>query len=63
MRLTIEDDGVGFDAETVETRGHGLKNMEARVRKLGGRLEVTSEPGHGTRIVCDVLQEQKHAGT
>lgn len=62
VRLTIEDDGVGFDAETVETRGHGLKNMEARVRKLGGRLEVTSEPGHGTRIVCDVLEEQKHAG-
>jgi signal transduction histidine kinase len=57
VRLTVEDDGVGFDAGTVRGHGHGLNNMETRARKLGGRLEVMSEPGHGTRVVCDLPQE------
>ncbi len=63
VRLVVEDDGVGFRLSTISQTGHGLRNMEARVRKLGGRLEVTSELGHGTRVVCDLPQERKHAGT
>ena len=39
---------------TVQRHGHGLKNMETRVRKLGGHLEVMSGVGQGTRIVCDL---------
>jgi len=62
VRLMVEDDGTGFLLSQVNQTGHGLKNMEARIRKLGGRLEVTSEPGHGTRVVCDVPREQEHAG-
>ena len=61
MRLTVEDDGVGFDAETVQEHGHGLKNMEARARKLGGQLAVLSARGRGTRIVCAIPQEPLHA--
>jgi signal transduction histidine kinase len=63
VRLTVEDDGVGFAAGTVRGRGHGLNNMETRARKLGGRLQVISEPGHGTRIVCDLPQERNDATT
>ena len=61
VRLTVEDDGVGFDPRTVQGHGQGLNNMQTRVRKLGGRLEVMSGPGHGTRIVCDLLQEESDA--
>jgi len=61
VRLIVEDDGVGFDIATVRAGGHGLRNMGARARKLGGRLEVVSEPGRGTRIVCDLPQEPLHA--
>jgi signal transduction histidine kinase len=50
----VEDDGVGFDAATVHSHGHGLKNMEKRARTLGGRLEVRSNPGYGTQMVCDL---------
>jgi len=58
VRLTVEDDGVGFDPSTIQGQGHGLNNMEKRARKLGGRFQVMSEPGRGTRIVCDLPQER-----
>ncbi|MGQ0812350.1 MAG: sensor histidine kinase [Nitrospiraceae bacterium] len=61
IRLVVEDDGVGFHAATVPEHGHGLRNMEARARRLGGRLDVISKPGQGTRIVCDLPQESLHA--
>jgi signal transduction histidine kinase len=54
VRLMVEDDGVGFDAAIVHSHGHGLKNMEKRARTLGGRLEVRSNPGYGTQMVCDL---------
>jgi signal transduction histidine kinase len=56
IRLMVEDDGVGFDAATTNRHGHGLKNMEKRARALGGRCEVRSDPGHGTRIECHLPQ-------
>ena len=50
--LTIEDDGVGFDPERPPGAGHhGLANMRARAPAIGGRLEIQSRPGGGTRIV------------
>ena len=63
VRLTVEDDGVGFHPATAQTHGHGLKNMEARAKKMGGRLEVTSESSKGTRVVCELPQESLHAPT
>lgn len=63
VRLTVEDDGVGFHPPTVQQHGHGLKNMEARARKLGGLFKVTSEPGQGTCVVCELPQESLHAPT
>jgi signal transduction histidine kinase len=44
----VADDGVGF-AQSQPTEG-GLGRMVDRVRALGGRLEIESEPGHGTRV-------------
>ncbi len=50
VTLTVQDDGAGFDARIV--RGLGLLGMEERVRRLGGRLRVDSQPGQGTRITA-----------
>ena len=52
LRLTVTDDGRGFDvgAATGSTGHFGLKSMEARVRALGGAFSVESEPGRGTRV-------------
>jgi len=50
-RLTFEvaDDGRGFDTASV-IRGAGLTNMTDRIDALGGRLEMVSSPGGGTRV-------------
>jgi signal transduction histidine kinase len=52
LRLTVTDDGDGFDVDAASPApGHfGLKSMDARVRAVGGVLTIDSEPGRGTRV-------------
>lgn len=53
IRLTVADDGVGFDRGAVlgDARRHlGIAGMEERVALLGGRLEIVSRPGSGTTV-------------
>jgi two-component system NarL family sensor kinase len=51
-RLTVEDDGRGFDGEIEE--GHlGLLLLADLAREAGGRLEVTSSRPNGTRICVE----------
>jgi signal transduction histidine kinase len=47
--MTITDDGVGFNVETVR-KGNGLKNLHARAEMIGAGLTLTSRPGEGTTI-------------
>lgn len=49
---TIEDDGRGFriDAAAAPPSGLGLIGMRERARNAGGKLEIDSEPGGGTRV-------------
>jgi signal transduction histidine kinase len=48
VSVTVRDDGAGFDTRFL--RGLGLLGMEERVRRLGGRLKISSEPGRGTQV-------------
>jgi signal transduction histidine kinase len=51
--LEISDDGQGFDLSKMSvTLGHGLSNMHTRARKVGGDVEITSEPGIGTTVLA-----------
>lgn len=50
LRITIEDDGVGFDAARTYPGHLGLTSMHERVSQLGGVLTVTSAPGSGTTV-------------
>ena len=52
LRVSIEDDGKGFDASRV--RGLGLVGMNERVSQLGGVLKVESDPAQGTRLRVDL---------
>jgi len=54
--LTVADDGVGFDPAdpALRARRLGLTSMEERARALGGRLEIDSRPGEGTRVRLEV---------
>jgi signal transduction histidine kinase len=49
LDFTVIDDGEGFDTALV-ARGAGLTNMADRIDALGGKLEVVSTPGDGTRV-------------
>jgi signal transduction histidine kinase len=63
VKLIISDNGVGFDARKPRAAGHqGLVNMRARASSVGGRLDVQSEPGFGTRIIVDVPRREAPTG-
>jgi signal transduction histidine kinase len=57
VRLTIRDNGSGFDVEQRRLKGLGFSQMDARVRKIGGRLEIQSTVGRGTCISADIYPE------
>lgn len=50
VRLSIRDNGIGFDVMAKKQTSYGLVSMEERVSELGGSLNVASAPGKGTRI-------------
>jgi signal transduction histidine kinase len=55
IRVSVEDNGVGFDASGVETHwdessGFGLFSIRERLNQFGGGFEIDSEPGRGPRI-------------
>jgi signal transduction histidine kinase len=66
--LEVEDDGKGFEPATVERprpsgEGLGLLGMRERLSLLGGRLEIESEPGQGTRVVAVLPLDGRHGGS
>jgi len=52
VRVSIQDDGIGFSAGPGQRRGYGLANMEARAKRLGGTLRIHSRIGRGTQITA-----------
>jgi two-component system NarL family sensor kinase len=57
VSLSISDDGLGFDTEAVQAhpeRGIGLRNMRERLEAIGGHLEISARPGHGTQIEAEL---------
>lgn len=59
LRVTISDNGIGFDLETVlrdpEKWDHfGIKGILERARLVGGEGHVQSTPGKGTKIIVEV---------
>lgn len=58
VRLDVVDDGRGFDPARLEAPGvdggYGLRAMRARLRELGGGLDVESAPGDGTALSAHV---------
>lgn len=53
VRLTVADDGRGFDPAAV-SGGYGLRGMHERVRQAGGTITVESAPGEGTVVRAEV---------
>jgi len=59
MRMTLTDDGVGFDPQTVfaDTTHWGFAIMRERARALGATLEIQSAPNAGTKIILRMARQ------
>jgi signal transduction histidine kinase len=61
--LVVQDDGAGFDPESVEEGHYGLQIMRERAASVGGQLLIDSSPGRGTRVTLSTpTEEQKPLG-
>jgi signal transduction histidine kinase len=57
IRITVEDDGIGFNPAELgraEFPRFGLSAMRERAESVGGRLQLDSAPGEGTRVTIEV---------
>jgi two-component system sensor histidine kinase DegS len=54
VALEVADDGRGFATDTQAPGRFGLVGVSERVQLLGGKIEVRSAPGAGTRIAVTV---------
>lgn len=59
VRLIIEDDGVGFDADVIARRARrerrlGLAGIQERAAILGGSVDIESAPNRGTTVFVNV---------
>lgn len=64
VRCVVADDGGGFvlaDVASRAERGLGLIGIEERLAPLGGKLEIDSAPGSGTRLIVTIPLEHDGA--
>jgi signal transduction histidine kinase len=59
VRVTIRDDGVGFDVTEIESHvdregKFGLFSIRERLDHLGGHVEIATKPGQGTQVTLVV---------
>ncbi len=57
VAMEIRDDGIGFNASgetSTDGGGMGLQGMRERAAQMGGTLQLTAEPGEGTRVKVEV---------
>ncbi len=63
IELKIADNGVGFDANNLSQTGLsvGIQSMQIRVSRMGGRLNIKSEPGETSMLVILPIKAGKES--
>lgn len=57
IRLRVEDDGKGFEPEAAtqnEAQTWGLKIIRERIESIGGKVQIESRHGEGTRVTFEI---------
>ena len=58
LTLEVMDDGVGIDSQSLSKTGsYGIRGLKERARTVGGWLDVSSRPAHGTSIILSIPLE------
>jgi signal transduction histidine kinase len=52
--VVVEDNGGGFDIETIPADSTGLTMMRQRLKRVGGSYKLVSAPDSGTRVTITV---------
>ena len=67
VRIVVDDDGSGFDADAAfapgVSKGLGLAGLRERLLSLGGNLRVESTAGQGTRVAVELPLSQQELAT
>ena len=61
VRVSVRDDGIGFDVKLPRTSAHGLLGMRYRLESEGGRMVLSSTPGRGTTIEAQLPESRAGA--
>lgn len=61
VRVSVRDDGVGFDVKLPRSSAHGLLGMRYRLESEGGRMVLRSAPGQGTVIEAQMPESRAAA--
>ena len=54
IRLTVSDNGRGFEVAAVPKDRYGLRGMHERAEGIGAGLTIRSRPSDGTQVVLDL---------
>jgi NarL family two-component system sensor histidine kinase YdfH len=54
ISVTIQDDGVGFDASAIPSGHYGILGIKERVRLVNGSFEIQSKNGNGTALKIEI---------
>ena len=61
LLMVIDDDGIGFDPDEAQNRGHGLSNMKNSAVEIGANFNIESKKGKGTictlkRLIQELME-------
>lgn len=60
VEVCIDDDGTGPGPDLGQPGHHGVSIMSERARRLGGRLDLSTRPGGGTRVTLQFPSAPTH---
>ena len=54
LTLVLEDDGCGFEGQVTDSNADGIINMGRRMASVGGKFDIHSAKGKGTRVTVTI---------
>lgn len=61
LNVAVQDNGKGFDPAWAGLDRHGMANLKARLKEMGGSCQIVSRPGTGCRVEFSIPLKQPRA--